>query len=82
MKLLRIAHVKDKFGYRSDSSVFTSVNDGLLPPGINIGTRSKAWPEYEIDSVIAARIAGKNEIEIKTLVKNIVNARKSCEVAL
>jgi prophage regulatory protein len=77
MKLIRLPDVKEKFGFRSDSSVFAGIKDGILPPGIAISAKSKAWPDFEIDEILVARIAGKTDIDIKQIVTTQIEKRKS-----
>ena len=74
-KIIRIFDVKDKTGHKSNSSVYAQVADGTLSPPIKIGTRSSGWVEGEVDAVIAARIAGKTNDEIRILVRELVSKR-------
>lgn len=59
------------------SSFYSQISEGLLPPSIQLGKRSVGWLESEINAVICARIQGKSEEEIKSLVQNLVNNRKN-----
>ena len=68
MQILRLSSVKDKVGHRSDASIYTAIRAGLFTTGVAIGQRAKGWPDYEVDSLISARIAGKSEAEIRELV--------------
>ena len=77
MKLIRLSEIKNKFGYRSDASVFACIKDGILPPGVLISAKSRAWPDYEIDEIITARIAGKSDHDIKQIVVGQIEKRKS-----
>ncbi len=69
MQMLRMPMVKGKAGHRSDASIYNAIRDGLFTTGVAIGKRAKAWPDYEIDAINAARIAGKSDAEIRELVK-------------
>jgi prophage regulatory protein len=51
------------------------MNEGLMTPPVHVGARRVAWPEYEIDEILKARIAGKSDFEIKTLVTKLVAQR-------
>jgi len=42
---------------------------GLFTTGVAIGQRAKGWPDYEVDAIITARIAGKTDEQIRELVK-------------
>uniref|UniRef100_A0A2X0QVD7 Phage transcriptional regulator, AlpA n=1 Tax=Candidatus Nitrotoga fabula TaxID=2182327 RepID=A0A2X0QVD7_9PROT len=41
-----------------------------------IGARATGTPDYEVDALIAARIAGKSDEEIRALVIRLEAARK------
>jgi prophage regulatory protein len=69
MIILRLPEVKRRRGFRADASVYNEVRDGLCTIGVAIGQRSKGWPDYEIDAINSARIAGKSNAEIRELVK-------------
>jgi len=69
MWFLRLPEVKRRRGFRSDASVYNEVRDGLCTTGVAISQRSKGWPDYEIDAINAARVAGKTDAEIRELVK-------------
>ncbi len=69
MIILRMPAVKSRLGHRADASVYNAIRDGLCTVGVSIGQRAKGWPDYEIDAINAARIAGKSNVEIRELVK-------------
>lgn len=71
MKLIRISEVKTVFGYRSNSSIYGLINEGLFPRPVPIQKRSVGWPESEVDTVCAARVAGKCDAEIRVLVAKL-----------
>lgn len=60
----------------SRSTAFTQLKEGLLPPSISLGARSKGFIISELDAVLSARIAGQSNVEIKELVKSLVAKRK------
>ncbi len=64
---------------KKKSACYMDVNEGLLPPPVSIGGRCTAWPLHELLSINAARIAGKSNDEIRELVKNLVDARKTAD---
>lgn len=72
--ILRLPSVIQKFG-KSRSGVYRDIKEGLLPHPIHIGSRSVGWPDSEVDAIINARIAGKSNSEIRTLVKKLVAKR-------
>ena len=69
MQILRMPAVKCRAGHRSDASIYNSIRAGLFTTGVAIGQRAKGWPDYEVDTIIAARIAGKTDDQIRELVK-------------
>jgi len=73
--LIRLNQVEAKTGYKK-SMVYDLMSKGVLPGSIRIGDRAVAWIASEIDSVIDARILGKTEEEIRTLVRNLIARRK------
>lgn len=75
MFFLRLPDVKRRRGHRSDASVYNEIRAGLFTTGVAIGQRSKAWPDYEVDAINAARIAGKTDDEIRELVK-VLHAKR------
>lgn len=82
MALLRIEAVKAELGYRSNASIYTQVREGLFPKPVPIGQRSVSWPDYEVQAIMAARIAGKNDDEIRELVADLHAKRKQVVVPL
>ena len=76
MIILRLPEVKRRRGFRADASVYNEVRDGLFTTGVAIGPRSKGWPDYEIDAINSARVAGKSDAEIRNLVK-VLHAKRT-----
>ena len=71
MSMLRMPAVKGKTGHRSHASIYNAIKDGLFTKPVQIGARSVGWPDYEVDAINAARIAGKSEGEIRELVNRL-----------
>ena len=67
--ILRLPEVKRVLGHRADASVYNAIRAGLFTAGVAIGQRARGWPDYEIDAINAARVAGKSDDEIRELVK-------------
>jgi prophage regulatory protein len=80
MNILRMPTVKAKTGHRSDASIYNAIRDGLWTTGVAIGQRAKGWPDYEVETLILARVAGKTDDEIRNLVKAL--HAKRAELAL
>ena len=61
---------------RSRSSHYKDIEAGLFPPPIPIGDRAVATPDFEVDTMIAAQVAGKSPEELRVIVKELVASRK------
>ena len=81
MQILRMPAAKAKAGHRSDASIYNAIRDGLWTTGVAIGQRAKGWPDYEVDAIIAARIAGKSDAQIRELVKALHAKRAELAIA-
>jgi len=68
MEILRLPAVKRVFGHRSDASVYNAIRDGVFTNGVAIGQRAKGWPDYEVQAIATARVAGKTDADIRELV--------------
>ena len=69
MLILRLPTVKSTMGHRSDASVYNAIREGLFTTGVAIGQRARGWPDYEVNAINVARVAGKSDDEIRELVK-------------
>jgi predicted DNA-binding transcriptional regulator AlpA len=59
----------------SKSNFHNKINAGLLPKAITLGANSKGYFKHEITAVLVAMATDKNQDEIKTLVKFLINQR-------
>ena len=75
IKLIPGPNVPEYTG-ESRSSRYVKIGKGTFPPPVKIGPRSVGWPDYEIDAINSARIAGKSDDEIRALVIALVAARR------
>jgi len=57
------------------TTFYAGIKDGLITPPLATSARSKRWPDYEADVLIAARIAGLTDDEIRALVIKLEAAR-------
>lgn len=73
--LIRKPQVCQRFGDIGASTAYDWCSKGLLTPPVKIGPRASAWPSNEIDAISDARISGKTDDEIRTLVRKLVAAR-------
>ena len=76
IKIQRLCIAKEKFGV-SRSTFYAQISEGLITKPIHIGLRAVGWPSNEIDTILNARIAGKSQDEIKSLVIKLENQRIS-----
>jgi prophage regulatory protein len=74
--ILRLPEVLRARG-RSRSAHYEDIQHGLFTRPVSIGARSVGWPDDEVTSIIAARIAGKTDAEIRALVVKLHAARKA-----
>jgi prophage regulatory protein len=72
--LLRLAAVKARTGY-SRSTLYLRIEQGLWPRPVSLGARAVAWPDNEVGSLVAARIAGRSDAEIRELVQKLTAQR-------
>lgn len=77
MSILRMPAVKAETGHRSHASIYNAVRAGLFTQPVPIGLRSVGWPDYEVNALTAARIAGKTHDEIRSLVQQLHEKRKT-----
>jgi len=64
----------------SVSEYYSRAVRGVVPPPLKIGIKASRVPSHEIAAVVAARIAGRSEEEIKALVANMVADRANIDV--
>lgn len=48
---------------------------------VGLGARAVGWPAGEVDTLNAARVAGKSDAEIRKLVETLESARRSALAA-
>jgi prophage regulatory protein len=82
MLILRLPEVKRVLGHRADASVYNAIRNGLFTTGVAIGQRAKGWPDYEAQTIAAARVAGNTEAQIRELVKDLYTKRKALLIGL
>lgn len=74
--ILRLPSVMAQSGL-SRSTVYLRISQGLWPKPVSLGARAVGWPAAEVAAVIAARIAGKADDEVRHLVSKLDIARKT-----
>ncbi|MBB6424628.1 AlpA family transcriptional regulator [Sphingopyxis sp. JAI128] len=55
-------------------TLYRDMRRGLFPRPVKLG-RASAWPSDAVDAVIAARVAGKTDDEIRALVADLQRQR-------
>ena len=63
--------MKGYTGHRSHASIYTQIREGLFTKAVPIGARSVGWVSNEVEAIVAARIAGKTDHEIRALVREL-----------
>ena len=74
--IFRLPAVKAESGY-SRSTIYLRISQGLWTKPVSLGARAVGWPEDEVAALNAARIAGKTDEEIRSLVMKLEAARKA-----
>jgi prophage regulatory protein len=72
--LLRLRDVCKRTGV-GRSTLYVHMQRGLMPRPIKVAERVGALPDYEVDEIVAARIRGATEDEIRALVSRLEAAR-------
>ena len=75
-QILRLPTVKADSGY-SRSTIYLRIDQRLWTKPVKLGARSVGWPANEVAALNAARIAGKSNEEIRTLVEKLEASRQS-----
>lgn len=75
MAILRIDGVTAVTGHRSKTSIYNAVQAGLFTKPVPIGQRTVGWPDFEVEAVNTARIAGQPESAIRELVDKLHTQR-------
>lgn len=73
--ILRLRDLRARYP-RGRSSVYRDIDDGVMVPPVSLGARCVGWPAHELDAIIAARIAGQSDDEIRRLVVRLVAERQ------
>lgn len=61
---------------RSDgrSRLYLDIQQGLWTPPVRMG-RASAWPEHETQALLAARLAGASDDELRAVVRKLLEQR-------
>lgn len=75
MAILRIDGVRTCTGHRSKTSIYNAVHAGLLTKPVPIGQRVVGWPDYEVEILVSAQVAGQTPEQIRELVDQLHTQR-------
>lgn len=75
LRLIKNTEARSVLGI-GNTSFYEQIKAGLIPPPVKLGVHSVAWPKHEIQAMVAARIAGQSDEEIKALVKQLIEHRQ------
>ena len=78
IRLLRLPEVLARTG-SSRSGHYANIAAGTMVPAIAIGERAVAWLEHEVDTILRARVAGRDEAYLRDLVNRLVADRTSAD---
>jgi prophage regulatory protein len=73
-RILRLPAVIASYG-KSRSPIYADIKAGLFVRPIKLGARAAGWPETEVYALIAARVAGASERDIRRLVERLHEQR-------
>jgi prophage regulatory protein len=71
----RLPSVRAEYG-KGRTSIYEDIHRGLMTKPVRLGARAVGWPADEVKKITAARVAGKDESEIRSLVTKLEDARK------
>lgn len=74
LTILRRKQLEDRSGY-SRSTIYLRIAQGLWTKPVALGARAVGWPASEVESLIAARIRGQSDQEIRALVTELHGLR-------
>lgn len=77
--ILRRPQVEAESGL-SRSTIYLRIEQGLWPRPVRLGPRAVGWPAGEVAALNAARIAGRTEDDIRSLVGRLERVRTSVAV--
>lgn len=80
MQILRMESVKAATGHKSHASIYNAIREGLFTRPVPIGSRAVGWPDYEVQALCQARVAGWTELDIKRLVSDLHVRREQIQV--
>lgn len=74
LRILRLKEIQARSG-ECRSGIYKKIADGLFTKAVHIGARSVGWPEHEEQAILAARISGQSDGQIRKLVASLEAGR-------
>jgi prophage regulatory protein len=74
--ILRLRAILSSTGL-SRSTIYLRISQGAFPKPVSLGGRAVGWPAIDVETINAARIAGKSDREVRELVVKLEAARKA-----
>jgi prophage regulatory protein len=74
--ILRLRAILSSTGL-SRSTIYLRISQGVFPKPVSLGGRAVGWPAIDVETINAARIAGKSDREVRELVAKLEAARKA-----
>ena len=71
MRMLKNTEIAEKFGWKSPTTCYNAISDGLLPRFVKTGMRGVGLPDFEVEAILVARLAGQSNEQVKELVKRL-----------
>ena len=62
------------------SQGYAGIQAGVLPRPVKLGLRAAALPDFEVEAINAARLAGYDDKQLRALVKRLHEQRKTAAV--
>lgn len=76
LELLRLPTVLKRMSL-SRAAYYAAIGRGEMTKPCRVGARSSAWPAYEIDELVCATIRGADSSELRELVEELHERRKT-----
>jgi prophage regulatory protein len=75
LSLVRLPDVLERRG-DGRTNLYRDIERQKWTPPIRLGLRYAVWPSSEIDTLIAARVAGATDEQLRSLVRGLMAHRK------
>ena len=79
-RVMKFSATRIYVGSIARTTLYTMKNAGLFPPGFLLSPKTRAWYVSELDQWLAARARGASDVELRQLVKSILDARNTLRV--